>query len=62
MGFKHLSIANTHRSISGETAQYTPCVVLPFGLPGGGIFLEGFCWELVKSKPRSIYDSKVGSK
>jgi hypothetical protein len=51
-----MSIAATHRAISGETAQYTRCVVLPSGLPEGPIVLEGFCWELVKPEPRSIYD------
>jgi hypothetical protein len=42
--------------------QYTLCVALPSGLPGGPIVLEGFCWNLVSiSKPGSTYDSKVRS-
>jgi hypothetical protein len=57
-----MRIATTHREILGETVRYTLCVSLPSGLPNGPIVLEGFCWELVKSEPRSIYDSKIGSK
>jgi hypothetical protein len=41
--------------------QYTLCVVLPSGLLEGSIILKGFCWELIKSEPESINDSKVGS-
>jgi hypothetical protein len=36
-------------------------VAFPSGLPEGPIVLDGFCWELVKFEPRSIYDSKIGS-
>jgi hypothetical protein len=50
-GCKHLSIVATHRDISGETVQYTLCVAFPFGLPGGPIVLEGFCWKFVKYEP-----------
>jgi hypothetical protein len=50
---KHLSIAVTHRTISGETAQYTLCVVFPSGLPRGPIVLEGFVGILFRSEPGS---------
>jgi hypothetical protein len=52
-GCKHLSISATHRDISGETAQYTLCATLPYGLPEGPIVLEKFCWKLVKYEPWS---------
>jgi hypothetical protein len=56
-----MSIAATHRDISGETVQYTLCAALPSGLPEGPIVLKVFCWEIIKSEPGSIYDSKVES-
>jgi hypothetical protein len=33
--------------------QYTMCVVLPSGLPGGPIVLEGFVGILFRSEPGS---------
>jgi hypothetical protein len=54
-----LSIAATHRDILGEIVQYTLCDALPSGLPEESTVLKGFCWELIKYEPRSIYDSKV---
>jgi len=46
--YKYLSIAVTDRTISGEIAQYTLCVVFPFDLPVGLIVLEGFVGSLFR--------------
>jgi hypothetical protein len=50
---KHLSIAVTHRTISGETTQCIMSVVLPSGLPRGSIVLEGFVGNLFRDEPGS---------
>jgi len=53
-----LGIAVTHKAISGETAQFTMCVVLPSGLSGEPIVLEGFFGNLWRFEPGSTKEVK----
>jgi hypothetical protein len=55
---KHLSIADTHKAISGETSWCTLCTLLPYGLLRGMIVLEGFVGNLLRFKPRSTQEVK----
>jgi hypothetical protein len=54
-----MSIAVTHKAISGQTMQCSLCVVLPSDLRGGMIVLEGFVGKILRSELGSAQEVEV---